>query len=162
MLHGTDRDGQSTVLDVGRSHRLVTDRQYRALLLRDGGCGFPGCGSTDGLEAHHVKHWLYGGRTDLANLLVLYRRHHHAHHDGEFTITPRRRGRFRFTRADGQVLPLRHDPSVEVATSPPIEDEHPRVPAGAATPRWDGTRLDLDYAVHAIAQVLKRPGTMVG
>jgi len=70
VVHGTDGDGQVTVLDVGRSHRLVTDRQYRALLLRDGGCGFPGCESTDGLEAHHVQHWLYGGRTDLANLVL--------------------------------------------------------------------------------------------
>src|SRR5665213_3124149 len=37
-------DGASNVLDVGRSHRLVTDRQYRALLARQHGCcAHPGC-----------------------------------------------------------------------------------------------------------------------
>jgi Domain of unknown function (DUF222) len=37
------KDGASNVLDVGRSHRLVTDRQYRALLLRQHGhCAHPG------------------------------------------------------------------------------------------------------------------------
>ncbi len=64
--------GASNVLDVGRSHRLVTDRQYRALLARQHGhCAHPGCPSTKRLHAHHRIHWIHGGRTDLSNLLFL-------------------------------------------------------------------------------------------
>ena len=50
-----DRDG--TVLDLGRSHRLVSDRLYRALLLRDESCcTYPGCANTRELHVHHVRH----------------------------------------------------------------------------------------------------------
>lgn len=55
------------VLDVGRSRRLVTQRQSRALQLRERGCAHPGCGPRYGLEAHHVVHRLDGGGTDMAN-----------------------------------------------------------------------------------------------
>src|SRR5665213_2048005 len=68
----TIRDGTTQVLDVGRSQRRVTDRQYRALLARQHGrCAHPGCPNTKHLHAHHRIHWIHGGRTDLANLLAL-------------------------------------------------------------------------------------------
>src|SRR5665213_2917951 len=85
----TIRDGTTQVLDVGRSQRLVTDRQYRALLARQHGrCAHPGCPNTKHLHAHHRIHWIHGGRTDLNNLLALCERHHVAHHAGEFEILP--------------------------------------------------------------------------
>jgi hypothetical protein len=154
------RDGtgeRSNVLQLGRSHRLVSDRRFRALLLRDGGCAHPGCRSRHGLEAHHVRHWLYGGRTDMANLVLLCRRHHHAHHDREFSITALGNGRFRFLR-DARELPERIDPAQLIDTFTPVEDEHADVAANAATPRRDGSRLDRDLAVCGIAQKLDRPG----
>jgi hypothetical protein len=65
------------VLDLGRSQRLVSTAQWHALMLRDGGCSFPGCGRLPiACDAHHLVHWVDGGRTDLANLVVLCRRHH--------------------------------------------------------------------------------------
>ena len=81
-----------SMFDLGRSQRVVSRRLFRALLHRDGGCSHPGCGSREGLEAHHVRHWLWGGRTDLANLVLLCRYHHHSHHRDEFGIgiAPRR------------------------------------------------------------------------
>jgi hypothetical protein len=86
------RDGASHVLDVGRSHRLVTDRQYRALLLRQHGhCAHPGCPNTKNLHAHHRIYWIHGGRTDLDNLMLLCERHHVAHHAGEFRNPHRQR-----------------------------------------------------------------------
>jgi hypothetical protein len=142
------------VLDIGGSHRVVTDKQFRALLLRDGGCAHPGCHSQIGLEAHHVQHWLHGGKTILANLVLLCRRHHHAHHDGEFLILPLGRGRFRFLTADGHELPNRVAPSELAASHTPIENEHDHVAADAATTRWNGTKLDRDYAITALAQGL--------
>jgi hypothetical protein len=99
------------VLDLGRSHRLVTPRQYQALVMRDGDtCAYPGCTRTHGLEAHHVRHWPYGGTTDLDNLVLLCEGDHLAHHDGEYLIVRLGGGRFRFLR-DGKELPLAVDPS---------------------------------------------------
>jgi hypothetical protein len=33
-------------------------------------------------EAHHLRHWLHGGATDLENLVLLCRTHHRAVHEG--------------------------------------------------------------------------------
>jgi len=145
-------DGASNVLDVGRSHRLVTDRQYRALLLRQQGhCAHPGCPNTKALHAHHRIHWIHGGRTDLDNLLLLCERHHAAHHAGEFEILTLGAGRFRFVSSNGRDLsaPLRSPASPDTR---PLEDEQAHVAADAATFRWDGQRLDRRYAVSVLAQ----------
>jgi hypothetical protein len=141
-------------LDVGHSRRLVSDKQFRALLARDGGCAHPGCGSRIGLEAHHVRHWLDGGKTVLANLVLLCRRHHHAHHDADFTVVALGGGRFRFLRADGGELPRHVDPSTHIADQSNIEDDQHGVAVDAATGRWDGSRLDHDFAVAVLSQRL--------
>ena len=145
-------DGASTVLDVGRSHRLVTDRQYRALLLRQHShCAHPGCPNTNALHAHHRIHWIHGGRTDLGNLLLLCERHHVAQHAGQFHIFTLGAGRFRFVNSNGRDLsaPLRSSANGD---SRPLEDEQADVAADAATSRWDGQRLDRPYAISVLAQ----------
>ena len=145
-------DGAGTVLDVGRSHRLVTDRQYRALLLRQHDhCAHPGCPNTKNLHAHHRIHWIHGGRTDLDNLLLLCERHHLAHHNGEFHIDTAGAGTFRFVTPDGRDLsaPRRSPASPDTRA---LEDEQIDVAADAATPRWDGQRLDRGYAISVLAQ----------
>lgn len=75
-------------LDVGREERLVT-RAMRALLwLRDRGCSFPGCSMpAQWTDAHHVRHWIHGGPTSVANLALLCRRHHTYVHDKNLTAT---------------------------------------------------------------------------
>jgi hypothetical protein len=57
-------------LALGRRRRRASKAQRRALLRRDGGCARPGCPETrsERLHAHHMRHWLFGGRTDLDNL----------------------------------------------------------------------------------------------
>jgi hypothetical protein len=145
-------DGANNLFDVGRSHRLVTDRQYRALLIRQRGqCAHPGCPNTTNLHAHHRIHWLHGGRTDLDNLLLLCERHHLAHHDGAFQIHTLGAGRFRFITTDGRDLstPIR---SATSEYAGPIEDDHPTIAPDAATTRWDGQRLDRPYAISVLAQ----------
>ncbi|HKQ02049.1 MAG TPA: DUF222 domain-containing protein, partial [Actinomycetes bacterium] len=73
----------SQPLDVGRASRVVQPAQRTALAVRDGGCVFPGCARPLAwCEAHHLLHWLHGGRTDLANLALLCRAHHRAVHEG--------------------------------------------------------------------------------
>jgi Domain of unknown function (DUF222)/HNH endonuclease len=70
-------------LDVGPATRVVTPAQRTALAVRDGGCSFPGCSRPLGwCDAHHLRHWVDGGPTDLANLVLLCRAHHRAVHEG--------------------------------------------------------------------------------
>ncbi|WP_050348347.1 HNH endonuclease signature motif containing protein [Arsenicicoccus sp. oral taxon 190] len=71
-------------LDVGRSTRLATLRQRRALQVRDQGCSFPRCSApASWTQAHHIVHWADGGPTDVANLALLCTQHHRfVHHQG--------------------------------------------------------------------------------
>jgi hypothetical protein len=86
-----DRDGR--VLDLGRAQRLFSRRQRQALAVRDGGCLWPGCERPPSwTEAHHITPWSLGGRTDLADGVLLCRHHHLRRHDEGWAIT-RRAGR---------------------------------------------------------------------
>lgn len=95
------------VLDVGREKRLFTPAQTRAVVARDRTCRYPGCSDTLAHgQIHHALPWQSGGKTNLANAILLCW-HHHAlvhrdmisirHHDGGFI----------FTRADGSVIGIR-------------------------------------------------------
>jgi hypothetical protein len=65
------------VLDVGRTQRLVTAAIWKALVLRDQHCRFPGCRRLPlACDAHHLVHWADGGDTSLDNLVLLCRAHH--------------------------------------------------------------------------------------
>jgi hypothetical protein len=65
------------VLDVGRTQRLVTAAIWKALVLRDRHCRFPGCKRQPlACDAHHLVHWADGGGTSLDNLVLLCRAHH--------------------------------------------------------------------------------------
>jgi len=85
----------SEILDVGRTQRLFTPAQLKALWLRDRHCTFPGCQvPAHWTDAHHLKHWIDGGPTDLANGALLCGRHHTIVH----------RDQLAGTLVDGQVL----------------------------------------------------------
>jgi Domain of unknown function (DUF222)/HNH endonuclease len=76
-------------LEVGRATRVVSPAQRTALVVRDGGCVVPGCDRPPGwCEAHHLRPWLHGGPTDLANLVLLCRAHHRAVHEGGQRLHP--------------------------------------------------------------------------
>ncbi len=78
--------GRSEILDLGREERLATPAQLIALRHRDQGCSFPGCSRPAGwCQAHHVRHWLDGGPTDLSNLALLCQRHHTIVHRRGYT-----------------------------------------------------------------------------
>ena len=80
--------GRHTVLDVGRTHRLATPTQRKAVVNRQGGtCAGPGCRGPV-VHVHHVQYWSDGGPTDLTNLIGLCPRCHAAVHQGIFTIDP--------------------------------------------------------------------------
>jgi len=66
------------VLNLGRTRRIATPAQTRALTIRDRGCSFPGCTTRpEWCERHHIRDWADGGTTDLDNLTMLCSYHHH-------------------------------------------------------------------------------------
>jgi hypothetical protein len=74
-------------IDVGRELRLYNRRHRRALVARDGGCRFPGCDRPPSwTEAHHILEWSRGGKTDLANGILLCRHHHQLVHNNGWQI----------------------------------------------------------------------------
>ncbi|BCN60890.1 HNH endonuclease signature motif containing protein [Prescottella equi] len=74
-------------LNLGRTSRTVSKKQRRALIARDHGCAFPGCGAPPAhCEGHHVKHWADGGPTDLDNLVLLCRYHHQLLHHSHWEV----------------------------------------------------------------------------
>jgi len=72
---------------VGRRHRLHTTAQRRAIIARDGGCTFPGCGATRHLDVHHVTLWRDGGETSVRDGLTLCSACHVRVHDEGWRIT---------------------------------------------------------------------------
>jgi 5-methylcytosine-specific restriction protein A len=75
------------VLALGRSRRLATAAQLRAVIARDRGCIVPGCTLPPGrCDAHHVIWWRHGGPTDVDNLAMLCARHHTCVHAGHWRI----------------------------------------------------------------------------
>ncbi|MBU4614360.1 DUF222 domain-containing protein [Rhodococcus sp. GG48] len=74
-------------VNLGRTSRTVSKKQRRALIARDHGCAFPGCGTPPAhCEGHHVKHWADGGPTDLDNLVLLCRYHHQLLHHSHWGV----------------------------------------------------------------------------
>ncbi len=96
--------GNTDTLDVGRSYRLATLKQRRAVLARQGGvCATPGCNNTH-LEMHHPTWWSRGGKTKTDNLVGICPRCHHLVHRNLLIVTPMGQGRFDFTNKDNRPL----------------------------------------------------------
>lgn len=78
----------SEPLDVGRAMRTVPLGIRRALIARDRGCSFPGCGRPPRIcEAHHAQHWIDGGETSVHNCCLLCEMHHQQVHLQGWDIT---------------------------------------------------------------------------
>jgi hypothetical protein len=74
------------VLAYGRTRRLFSDAQKRAMAVRDGGC--VNCGAPPGeCEGHHVLEWgADDGPTDIENGVLLCSACHHMIHINDFTL----------------------------------------------------------------------------
>jgi hypothetical protein len=91
ILLGAD----SQVIDVGRTKRLMTPAQQKALRVRDQGCRWPGCDRhATWTSGHHLKHWIRGGPTQLSNLVLLCHRHHWLVHEGKWQIARTEDGQY--------------------------------------------------------------------
>ena len=130
-------DADGVPLDMGRATRTFTPDQYRAIMLRDGGCRMPGCdaGPAD-CEAHHaMTHWEDGGPTDLANGLAVCRGagHHRLIHEGGWTITGNPNREVTFHDPDGNPhgtsRPRNKPPPIPTRTGTHITQAHQRAHA---------------------------------
>ncbi len=74
-------------IDVGCKHRTATDAQWHALRAMYRSCAWWGCDRPLAwCQAHHIHEWEHGGNTDLCNLIPLCSRHHHAVHEGGWSV----------------------------------------------------------------------------
>lgn len=82
-----DADGQP--MDLGRTTRLHTAGQRRAVTVRDGGCFWPGCTTpTRWCEVHHLAWWdRDGGGTSVDDSALACSFHHHELHRLDLTVT---------------------------------------------------------------------------
>ncbi|HLS77140.1 MAG TPA: DUF222 domain-containing protein [Nocardia sp.] len=142
-----DRTGNRMYL--GRSRRLASDAQVRALTARDGQrCQFPGCPHTRYLNAHHIIPWEHGGPTDIDNLIMICSHHHKVIHDHGYQID-RVDDRWAFRRPDGSPIPETPTPPtgkaeslVEMHTRARLHIDHTTI-----SPNWDDDPLDVDYVL---------------
>lgn len=111
VIHTFVSDSAHEILQMGRSVRIATPAQRRALRVRDGGCVFPGCDAPIGwTQIHHAIHWSKGGRSDLANMCLVCTAHHDVSHRRGWTMVPnldlrqQPTGTFRWITPSGEVL----------------------------------------------------------
>ncbi|GEN79515.1 HNH endonuclease signature motif containing protein [Actinotalea fermentans] len=104
-------------LDLGRSERLYTGQQRRAVIVRDRQCAWNGCDVPAAYcEVHHIRWWdRHLGPTSVENGVLLCTHHHHVVHQVDLHIVrlgrpPTRRGalgepvRYRFEGRDGRMV----------------------------------------------------------
>ncbi len=150
-------DEHGEPLSIGRRSRTIPPAIKRALVVRDGGCRFPGCTNCRYVVGHHIQHWSDGGGTSLDNLVLLCDFHHHLVHEGGFDCR----------KSDGEIYfaDKRDERLAESFKPRPISIEnslawmrqtypqfgvHPpgTVSAETSVSGWKaGERMDTDYAV---------------
>ncbi len=92
--------GRSEILDLGRTRRLFSPAQRKALAIRDRHCRAEGCDIPAAwCEAHHHREpWSQGGKTDLDDGMLLCTFHHHRAHDPTYDQRRLPTGAVRYTR----------------------------------------------------------------
>jgi hypothetical protein len=146
------RDG--VVTEIQEPTRTISAALRRALGLRDGQCRFPGCNSKR-IDAHHIRYRRNYGPTTLTNMLSLCRFHHRLVHEGGYSVGKGREGEIRFYDPTGRQL---HHGSALVANDGADALRRQNKDCGVAIDgetivgSYCGDRLDLEYAVSALAR----------
>lgn len=83
------------VIEQSRELRLPNTALRRKLEAEQTeGCAWDGCGRpVSWCEAHHIEHWIDGGKTTPENLILLCRFHHSRIHTGDWEVTKTGPGR---------------------------------------------------------------------
>lgn len=89
---------RAPLAEAGGPTKTLPDKVRTAVLVRDGGCRFPGCGTPMGwCDVHHATPRVDGGSHDPANLVSLCRRCHRRMHRYRWKIRHREDGTITFT-----------------------------------------------------------------
>jgi hypothetical protein len=130
--------------DQGRTSRLVTPA-LRALLGQLDGehCRFPGCTRSRKLQAHHVRFWRNGGRTDLANLCLVCSRHHTVIHEQGFSLE---------LQPDRTLTVAKDGARQQHRPAPPWQPKEQLPATGLQASQWNGDRLDLHHLAWVLSQ----------
>ena len=100
--------GTGEILDLGRTRRLFTPAQRKALRLRDHHCRAEGCTiPATWCEAHHLTPWTHGGNTDLDHGILLCSCTTTALHDPRYQTTSSPTATSASTDADRAAAPKR-------------------------------------------------------
>ncbi|MDO8107027.1 DUF222 domain-containing protein [Isoptericola sp. b441] len=167
-------------LDLGRTERLYTGQQRRAVIVRDRQCAWNGCDVPAAYcEVHHIRWWdRHQGRTSVENGVLLCSHHHHVVHQLDLDIVrlsrPPSRGpmlgdpaRYRFATRGGRCVsapPGRAAPPGDAAQpgvcTPPGGGGPPREVAlvGVDVPPGDGSPADTlfeDPPAHRAADLVR-------
>jgi hypothetical protein len=147
---------QGEALNIGRRARSIPPAIRRALMLRDRGCAFPGCTHTSFLHGHHIEHWLHGGETSLANVVLLCSFHHHMVHEGGWTVAAVAEGSFTFHSPVGKLLTP--EPPHALGNDTPdwlrewAYQRNLYLGPEVNWPQWDGKKPDYSLAVECLLE----------
>ncbi|MFJ2469519.1 DUF222 domain-containing protein [Glutamicibacter sp. NPDC087583] len=138
-------NGKSLPLDLGRTQRLFTKAQVRALSAAYRGCSYPGCSMpAQRCEADHLDPWEKGGRTDIKSAVLNCLIHHTARHCGLFQAV----------KIPGSrpmvLLPPELDPEQKLRVNTyfmtPAEGLEAEALAEESTAKWRAGLLDVEIA----------------
>ena len=94
-------DAAGDVVALDRMRREPPAWMIRQVRYRDRGCRFPGCGTRAFTEAHHIRWWRDGGRTELGNLVLICSFHHRLVHEHGWRLAREPDGQVGWFRPDG-------------------------------------------------------------
>jgi hypothetical protein len=142
--------------DLGRRSREPSPRQRLFLMVRDGGCTFPGCPERRFVDAHHIVHWFDEGPTDVTNLVLACNRHHKAVHEGGYSVDLTTTGA-RWYRPDGTEVRSPHAPPLE---APDVVEQNDAlgltITPSTAVAKWDGSDLEVNWCVEGLLSIAAR------
>jgi hypothetical protein len=142
-----DRAIGETLEPDPRRRRTISPALRRALVRRDRGCRFPGCGNRF-CDAHHIVHWADGGTTTLANTVLLCRSHHRAVHESGYRIEVGDGTELMFIAPDGR--PLREVPPTAIVADGSVERLMAVERAVDRRVEPSGQRLDMDFTLSTL------------
>lgn len=140
VLNGRDR-----ILNLGRSQRLFSKSQAKALRTARRGCAFPGCTMpAERCELDHLDAWEKGGRTDIDRGDLYCTVHHIGRHCGLFHAV----------KVEGSrpmvLLPKSVDPEQRLHINThfltPAESKRALAWAAEATQLWKAGKLEVTIA----------------
>jgi hypothetical protein len=156
-------DKHGKVLALGRTRRLVSKAQCRALLIGDQMCRYPGCHQTRHLKVHYAVPWILGGALiwifDLAMPVGITLRCMRAVSPSPLMLTA---AGYSTNRMGGCVIPglfddnlarhlasaLRRDAAQQDQLTEVDSFQHPK--ARTIRPRWAGEPFDLHACMQAL------------